>query len=266
MMNLTLIGKTYREHWKSLVAWSSVIIFMVSIQMSIYPSFKKSGEAASQFLDSYPDAFKKIFRMDDYLSGSGFLGTELFSLMLPLVMIGIGVTWGANATAGEEDEGTADLLFTLPFSRAKILLSKSAALVSALCILAVITFLNVVLLRDITKLEIGAINLIWACIQQLALGMTFGAIALVLGSLTGRKGFTLGVSSGIGIVMFLFFSLTPLVDTFSFLTPINPFDWTIGTNILAEGPNYWGLLKLCISSVALYFLALMLLNKREIRS
>ena len=54
-MNITIFRKMYRDHWKSLLSWGAVIIFMATIELTIYPSIVKSGDAAKQFIDSYPD-------------------------------------------------------------------------------------------------------------------------------------------------------------------------------------------------------------------
>ena len=87
MMIFMLLFKTWRDHWKSLLSWAGVVVAMTSLQLSVFPSIAKTADAAEQFIDAYPEAFKKIFRMEDYTSGPGFLSTELFSLMLPLVLI-----------------------------------------------------------------------------------------------------------------------------------------------------------------------------------
>lgn len=265
-MNVTLFKKMFRDHWKSLLSWGLVIIFMVTVQLSVYPSIVKSGDAAKQFIDSYPEAFKKMFRMEDYTSGAGFLGTELFSLMLPLVMIGVGVIWSTSATAEEEETGTADLLFTLPISRHTILLSKMAATFTALILLATTTFLNVLLLEGYFGLTVSTVNLAYACLTHLFLGSFFSGIGFFLGALTGRKGLSLGISSGLAIICFLFFSLSPLVDDFKFTNSINPFQWTLAKNILSSGLDVPGLVKLVISSIVLYIAATVLLERRQIRS
>ena len=76
---------------------------MNSIELSVYPTMSKSGDSMKSFLDSFPEGFKKMFRMEDYFSGPGFLNTELFSLIIPMVMIGVGLAWGAGATADDEN-------------------------------------------------------------------------------------------------------------------------------------------------------------------
>lgn len=261
-----LVAKTWRDHWKSLLAWAGVIVAMTCVQLSVYPSIAKTADAAIEFVDAYPEAFKKIFRMEDYTSGPGFLSTELFSLMLPLVLIAVGATWGASATAEEEERGTADLLFTLPISRSKIVLSKMAATVTVLLFLGAVIFINLYIGAPMVELEINFGFIVAATLNTMALGAFFSGIAFVIGALTGKKGISLGATSGAALLAFVFFSLAPLVDTFDSLEPINPFDWAIGGNILFDGPDWNGLITLLLATTALYSLAIFIFNRKDIKS
>lgn len=239
---------------------------MATIELFIYPSISKSGEAAKQFIDSYPDSIKKMFRIEDYTSGAGFLGTELFSMMVPLVMIGFAITWGAAAAAEDEEIGTADLLYSMPLRRSTILLSRIAATLSALIGLAVLTFLNIFLLEGQFDLSVDTSNLAWACVAQLALGLFFSGYGFLIGSASGKKGLTVGTGSGIGIITFLFFSLAPLVDTLDFTKAVNPFEWTIAKNALMYGPDFAGMFKLFVVALIAHALALIIIERREIHS
>lgn len=265
-MSAALFFKMFRDRWRSLLAWSLVIVFMVTIQLSVYPSIKESGDAAKDLLDSYPEAFKKMFRIEDYTTGSGFLSAELFSLMIPLVMLGVGLTWGCSATAEEEERGTADLLFSLPIRRRNILMSKMSATFCALLLLASITFFNVFLLEGHFELSVSTLHLFYACLAHLFLGVYFSGVGFLLGSLSGKRSLALGTGIGIGIVFFIFFTLAPLVTNFKFTNPINPFQWTIARNILKDGLDVWGLVKLISAGTVLYIAAIVFLERREVRS
>lgn len=256
----------FSDHWKSLLAWGAVIVFMVSIQMYVYPSVASSGDAAQQLLDTFPESIRKIFRIEDYASGPGFLSVELFSMMIPLVMIGVGLTWGANATAEEEEDGTADILYALPLSRTSILMSKVLAILTALLLLSVAAFIQIVALRGFASLTVDTVNLAIACFMQFLLGVFFSAIGFLCGALTGKKSLSLGIGAGFAILAFLFYSLAPMVDTFEFTNPINPFQWTVGENALIEGINFLSAAKLALSSVAVYLMAIFTFSKREMRS
>lgn len=262
----SLVRKTFRDHWKSLTAWGSVIVFMSSIQLYVYPTIVKTGEGMNQLLESFPESIKQIFRMQDYTSGAGFLSTELFSMMIPLVLIAVGSTWGASGTAQEEEDGTADLIFALPLSRQRVILSKIIATICACLLLGVITFVSISIGAPLVNMELDTIHLLAACISMFLLGTFFASVGFLIGSLTGKKGVSLGISSGLGILAFLFYSLAPLVNTFDYLTPINPIQWSIGGNQLFEGPDYVGYAKLIAASAVLYFLAMISFNRKDIRN
>ena len=265
-MMVSLIFKTWRDHWKSLLSWAGVIVAMTSIQLSVYPSIVKTGDAAKQFIDAYPEAFKKMFRMEDYTSGPGFLSTELFSLMLPLVLIAVGATWGASATAEEEEKGTADLLFTLPISRLKVLASKMIATFSVLVFLGVVIYVNLYIGAGIVDLTVNFNYIFAAILSSIALGLLFSGLGFFIGSITGKKGVSLGSASAIGLLSFVFYSLAPLVDNFDFSNPINPFEWAIGGNILFDGPDWAGFAKLVFGTVVLYVGAAYVFKKKDIHA
>ncbi len=265
-MMISLIFKTWRDHWKSLLSWAGVIVAMTSIQLSVYPSIVKTGDAAKQFIDAYPEAFKKMFRMEDYTSGPGFLSTELFSLMLPLVLIAVGATWGASATAEEEEKGTADLLFTLPISRLKVLASKMIATFSVLIFLGVVIYVNLYLGAGIVDLKVNFNYILAAILSSIALGLFFSGLGFLIGSITGKKGVSLGSASAIGLLSFVFYSLAPLVDNFDFLNPINPFEWAIGGNILFDGPDWNGFSKLMLGTFVLYITAALVFKNKDIHT
>lgn len=265
-MTLTLIIKTFRDHWRSLTGWASVLIFMSCIQLYVYPTIVKTGEGMNQFLDAFPETLKEIFRIQDYTSGPGFLSTELFSMMVPLVLIAVGATWGSSATAEEEEKGTADLLFTLPVTRFRITLGKIVATIIACFLLGVITFINIFVGAPLVDMDLSTTNLLAICFSNFLLGVFFSSVGLIFGVLTGKKSVGLGITTAFAIVSFLFYSLAPLVDTFDYLTPMNPIEWCLGGNQLFDGADYLGYAKLAGTSIIFYSIGIILFNRKDIRS
>ena len=261
---IALYFKTWRDHWKTLLSWSLTLIALVSIQMSIYPSISENKSALQQFLNAYPEAIRKIFRMQDYTSGPGFLSTELYSMMIPLVLIAVGSTWGASATAEEEDEGTADILLTLPISRIRILLSKIAAAMTVVLLLGFLAMANIILLRHSVKMDIDSGKLLAGTISSIALGSFFSAIAFFVGSMSRHKGAAVGVVTGIALITLLIYSLAALVDNFDSIMPYNPMQWGLGGNPLFNGLDGSGALKLFCGAAVFLLLALYTFDRKDI--
>lgn len=263
---ITLYLKTWRDHWRSLISWTAVTIIMVSIQMSVYPSISKSGADFQTFLENYPDAIKKIFRMQDYTTGAGFLSTELYSMMIPLILIAIGATWGASATAEEEERGTADLLFAFPISRIRIVTTKILATITVVIVEGLVAALNIILLKSTVNLTVDVSNLFSATASCIAIGLFFTSIAYAAGAVTGHKGASLGIATGVALILFLIYSLEALVDNFDSIAPYNPFNWGLEKNSLFNGFDLAGIVKLLTASTLLFALSLLYFNKKDIRS
>jgi ABC-2 type transport system permease protein len=138
----TVLVRSLADRWRSLVAWGSGLVGIGVLQLAVYPSIRSSGEGMQAFVDQWPEAFREAFGLDAYSTGSGFLHAELFSLMIPLVLIGVAVAGAAAATAGEEERGTADLLLSLPTTRARVLLGRGLAVVVSVAGLCVAMFVT----------------------------------------------------------------------------------------------------------------------------
>jgi ABC-2 type transport system permease protein len=265
-MQMVLLLKTARDHWRSYVAWTLGALALVGIELSVYPTVRSSAAGLTSFLDNFPDAFKQIFRMEDYTSGAGFLSTELFSMMLPLIFISIGASWGANASAQEEERRTADILLTLPISRARILLIKIMAAVMSQVLLAAIVVSSLLIGIGFVDLSLGTSKIIAGAISLLILGILFNAIATFLGAVWGKRSIALGGAVGSAIAGFLFYSLAPLVDTFKRITPVNPFQWTLGTRPLFDGINVGYTVVSLIVALGLYAASLVVFKRRDIQA
>ena len=263
---ITLFAKTYRDHWKALLAWAITLIGLVCLEMAIYPTIAKSGAAFQQFIDAYPDAIKKIFRMQDYVSPEGFLSTELYSMMVPLVLIAVGASWGASATAQEEDKGTADILFTLPISRVRILLAKMAAAVSAVVFLSFLTMANILVLTPAVDMSISAQALLAGTLSSIGIGLFFTSIAFFVGSFSSHKGVALGAATGISLIFFVMYSVAGMVNSLDAIEPFNPMEWGLGGNPLFNGIDVAGLIKLFGVSLLFFIGAHLKFDRKDISS
>ena len=71
--------------------FSGLAVLAIVFVGAIYPSVHSSPEF-DQLVESYPDALKALFGLGEggsITSGAGYLDVELFSLMLPLLVLAI---------------------------------------------------------------------------------------------------------------------------------------------------------------------------------
>jgi ABC-2 type transport system permease protein len=263
---MTLLLKTARDYWRSYLFWTLGLLALVAIEISVFPTVRSSAASLSKFLDNYPQALKEIFRVQDYTSGAGYLSVELFGVMLPMIFISIGASWGANATAQEEERRTTDILLTLPISRVKILEIKIFASVLAQVVLAMVLVLALVIGIRFVDLSLGTNKIIAGALTSALLGILFNSVAIFFGSVWGKRSIALGGAIGLAIAGFLFFSLAPLVDTFRAITPINPFQWTVGSRPLFDGVDAGYTMLAVIVALCLYGASLVIFSRRDIQA
>lgn len=263
-MSWPLIFKSLRDRWKVSSAWAAVIVVLASVQMYIYPSVRESGEAMNEFLKIFPKEFLAMFRIEDYTSGVGFLGTELYSMMIPFVFIALGATWGAWAGADEEERGTSEILYALPIRRTSVLLSKMVAAWLIMLAVAIVAVSVITLGGSIVDLDLKDVQLIAATTSCFGIGIFFHGLALAASAATARKGAALGAAVALGLLSFLIFSLAPLVDTFDNILPLNPFEWALGEKPLKTGFDWPGLSWLIGGGCIAYAVALVSINRRDL--
>jgi hypothetical protein len=113
-----------------LVGWSIGIAATIILELALYPTVRNND--MSKLIDSYPDSVKQLFGLADFATGTGYVRAELFSFVLPLMVVLFGVLWGSDAIAGEEDRGTLDLVLANPITRRRVVAEKAAALLTGL--------------------------------------------------------------------------------------------------------------------------------------
>lgn len=263
---MVLLLKTFRDHGRAYFFWTIGLLGIVALELSVYPTVKASAAGLMAFIDNYPVALRKIFRMEDYTSGAGFLSTELFNIMVPLIFISIGASWGADASAQEEERRTADILLTLPLSRVRILGTKIIGAVFAQLALAIVLVISLLIGIHFVNLSLGVSKIVAGALTSISLGILFNAVATLVGAAWGRRSIALGSAIAAALAGYLLFSLSPIVNTFERITSINPFQWTLGSRPLYEGVDY-GYLAISLSiSLCLYMISLFVFRRRDIQA
>ncbi len=235
MIQPALVARVLRERWRGLCGWAFGLIALAVLQVSVYPTIRDSRKGWSELTNEFPEPLRKILRMEDYTSPTGYLSMELFSFMFPLIFIGLGATWGARAGAEEDENGTADILFSLPLSRQSILLSRVTTMIVVLVGIAGTSVASLAVGTQLVDMDVGIAGLIAASTSCALLGLVFGSVSLVGGCWSGRRGVGLGAGLGVAIASFVTYSLAPLVTFFDGILSINPFQWTIGQRPVTDG-------------------------------
>lgn len=220
-----VFSKSMRDLRRSLLWWSIGFAGLVAIMTSVYPSVRDNPEL-NRLVEDYPEALKAFIAFGgsvDYVSGAGYLGSELFSFMVPLLFAVAAIGSGAAAIAGEEERGTLELLLSQPVTRRRVATEKLAAMVAELGVLIVVLWLALWAGVRLTGMGVSSWEVLSASLTAGALGLTFGAVAFLVGAATGRKALAVGLAAAAAVASYLVNALAALVDELEPLQKMSPF-------------------------------------------
>ena len=251
----TVFAKTLRDQRRSYPWW--VVGFMGTVVMyaAVWPSIAENADMFEDYMKNLPDVFQELIGgAGGFTTPEGYLGSELFSFLGPILLLVYAIGAGARAIAGEEEGGSLDLLLSTPVRRRRVLVDKFEAMVLGTFGLAFVAWLAVVALGPIWDLRPDLENFTAACLHLFLLAIAFGAIALAVGSATGSKGLAIGVPSGFALVAFIVNLFGTTVSWLEPVRPLSPFYYYSGSEPLANGVDVvHALVLVAIVTVALAF-------------
>jgi ABC-2 type transport system permease protein len=258
--------KAFYDQWRGTVGLAVAVAAYAGMIMGIFPSITGIADLGEIF-DRLPEAMRVLFAPGgvDITTPEGFVATEFFSIIGPLLFFAYTIALGGSATAGEEERGTIDVLMSTPISRGRVVLEKFVSLTVGTVLIgaALLAGLAAGALAGGVDLRLDGIAAIIA--SAVLLGLLFGALALFVGALTGRRTLSIGVAFGIAIASYLVYSLSDLVDLIKPLRPFSAFTYYIGDSPLVNGLQPLSVAVLAVTTVVLLGLALLAFERRDLR-
>ncbi len=252
-MAVELFRRGLRDHRRALAGWCIGIAGYVALVASIFPSIEGSEEL-NQLIENYPDVLKSLFGIaegGDLTSGAGYLDVELFSFMLPLLVVVLAIGSGARAIAGEEDAGRLELVLSYPLRRRNAVLAKGAAVGVEVLLAAAAATAAILVFDPLVGLELSLPDVTWAAASLVALGLFYGWLALAVGAMYPSRALAIGAAAGIAAAGYLVGGLHELagwLDPFRFLSTF----WLVGSSPLQGGADAVGIaVVLAVAGVTL---------------
>lgn len=258
--------KSLRDIRRGFLWWSLGLIGFVALIIAVWPTVH-SNPGLNKLAQDYPEALQAFLAFGgavDYSSPAGYLGIELFSLMVPLLLLVAAIGTGAGSIAGEEERGTLELLLANPVSRTKVVLEKTLALAAELVGLGVVLWLALWIGALIAGMDISAGHLAAATLSAVLLALAFGAIAVLLGAATGKRTVAIGLTAAAAVAAYLVNGLAPLVHALEVPQKLSPFYHYAVGDPLRNGISFTHLAVLVAIAVVATALAPWFFSRRDV--
>ena len=265
-MAVELTRRGLVDHRRALVGWCLGVIGYAALVASIFPSIKGSADF-TKLVEHYPDALKSLFGISggNITSGAGFLDAELFSFMLPLLVLVLAIGSGARGFAGEEEAGRLELVLSYPLRRRDAVLAKAAVVAGEVLLVCVVGFGALAVLSDLADLDLDLGKLAAAFGALAALGLLYGWLSLALGAAVPNRLLAIGVPAAYAAAAYLVGGLHELAGWLDPLRFLSPF-WLIGSAPLQNGVDGWGVLVVVTAAFAALAAGALLVDRRDIET
>ena len=257
--------KALRDQRRSLLFWGIGLVAMAVIMAFVYPTIK-SMPSINQYLEELPESIKEMFGAGiiDYTSPVGYFSTELFSFMVPLLLLVFGIGFGAAAIAGEEEKGTLDFLLANPVPRWRVVIEKFGVMITSMIILSFVFWAGLAISITAIGIEISLLNLAEATIGALLLALVFASLSFMLGCLKGNRGMSLGIASGLAVLTYLLNALGSIVSGLNDYRFLSPFYHYMEPNTLKNGIDPGHMLVLVGLVLVFFAMSIPAFTRRDI--
>lgn len=256
----------WQRRW-SIMWWSFGIAFFIIINLAFYPSFRDQADQLAAAFDNIPkSAMALLSDAGDFFSPVGYLSSQIFYLMLPMLIGILSISLGSSLLGREEKEGTIELLLSRPISRTRLLTGKALAGLIIVGIGGLVAALSTTILAKLVDLKVGSLEILLATLVTMLLALSFGAVAFLL-TATGRaRAASIGLATLFSLGGYIIASLQSAADWLKWPAKVFPFNYYKPAEILAGTYNWSNLLFVIGVIIGCGLLSIIIFRRRDITS
>jgi len=228
--------------------------------LALYPSFDEQLQGLAEDL---PDAYKAFIGDVDIATPEGYIRSQVYSLLAPLLIAGATIAAGSGLARAERDKSLAVLTMT-PVSRSKIAASWLLFIVIVAGVGGLMAFIGVLIGGPIAGAEVGVARVLLATAPLIVFGALIGSATLLTSALSGAPSMATGVGWMTILLSFLANSLANLIDNLGWLSNISPWSWHGAGEAITTDFGLTGFLLLIIATAGAGVGAVIAFSRRNL--
>jgi ABC-2 type transport system permease protein len=237
---------------KSLGIWSVVMVGIIVLFMSMFPSMADSGmsEIVKTKMDAIPESMRAAFGLDDMVDFSDLL--QYFAYCAQYILIGSCIyagILGANSLIKEESEGTIEFLYAQPISRKKIVTIKLLSTLTILYIYNLIVVLGTIIICSIVSPEgYDYLFTLGSIFKSMFLPqLVFWSLGFLISSLLKKVDVATPTALGLFFITYLLGTFSKIIDKLDWMKYISPTNYAMPSDLLKND----GIIELKYASILL---------------
>jgi ABC-2 type transport system permease protein len=262
-MNWRFLRSEFALRWRSVLWWSIAMVVLALFVDVFYPSVRDAPGLDELFAE-LPESVQPLLGAVDFTSPEGYLLGQSYLFFIPAVLLVFAIGRGASTIAGEEEDGTLDLLLAQPISRTSVFVQKSLVLVVAIVILSVATLIPTLLVGPALGLDVPPGHLVAVTAAMAVFVVFFAMLTMAVSAGSGRRLWGVTVAAGVGFVTYLVDGLGQNITWLEALRPATPWYWYNATDAVVAGQVWPGIAVLLAAALVVGAIGLGFFNRRTL--
>jgi len=266
-MNIALYKQMLKRNSRSFASFSLGSSFYLLLVIALYPSIA-STKSMDELLKQMPSGFLKAFGLEGGFSTlSDFIAADYYGVLMIVILAVFSLTTAMQLVVKLVDQGSMAYLLATPHSRATIIRTQGAVLVTGLAaIMGTMTAAGLAggyLLVD--DVSFDAWSFIKMNIAAFFLFFVLSAFSFFISCVTNQAKRAIGIATAITILSYALDLAGKLSDNVSWLRSFSLFS-LFDPVAIAKGTEsiLWISLLLCGIGAIFYVLAILLFSKRDL--
>lgn len=249
------------SRWRAILGWGIGLALFAALYIAVYPEMMADLGGLADL------SIYRLFGID-LGSFAGFIASVVVQIM-PLFLGVYVIILGTGILAGEEDNGTLELVLAMPITRWQIVTMKTAA--AALVLLAILgitaagSALTLAIVAQTVTVDATPLQLFIALIAAWPLMLAVLAMGLFFGTVTPNRRAAVTFMAIIYVLSYLTNSIAGLAESLEPFQYISLFGYLDSTaSVFTDGVNPANGLVLLAIAAGFFLLALLSFNRRNI--
>lgn len=234
-----ILWQVIRRRRISLMWWSLGLAAFVGLLALAYPTVRDNSELDKTFAGLPPSVqtLLGLSAINTLTSPVGYLNSQYFANVLPLILLVFAIGLAAWAISGDEAAGTLELLLANPVSRTQVAIARAAALMVLLATLVAVAAAALVALASPTGLNNGLplAHMVAATVACGFMALAFAAVAFAVGAAWGKRSVAMASAATLAIAGYVIEGLAAQVKVLQPLRVASPWHWLIDSDPLRHG-------------------------------
>lgn len=178
-MKAVIAWELKRRRW-FILWWIIGIASLIAVTVLAYKAIGHDASQLNSAFDSISSSAGGFFGGSDFFSPIGYMSSQIYYILLPILVIIMATTLAASLMNRDENDGTVEYTLARAVSRRQLLCAKAIVWFIVIAAVCVLTYAVTAATVGIADIKIDHIDLLVTHLLAFAFSATFGMIAFAL--------------------------------------------------------------------------------------